>query len=179
MNFKSRYRRGAGPPLPAQGASATYIQLARDALLAEDARKISLEQRGSWIATASTGLTGVLFVLAEFVHKIGKVHYSDPAAFSMAASISLFVMAAGLGVACGWPQAYRQITTNELKRFGESVFWDAPSKAAEKRIFEATVEALEISRRKNEFKARILIAAMCAQVFAIGIWAVAVCIVLV
>jgi hypothetical protein len=91
----------------------------------------------------------------------------------------LFVVAAGLGIACSWPQAYRQIATSELKRLADSIFWDAPSKAAEKRVFEALVTILEVAQQRNEFKARILIAGMCAQFCAIALLAVAVCVVLV
>lgn len=122
MSLKPRDRREARAPLPVQDASTMYIQLARDISQAEDARKVSLEQRGSWMATTSTGLAGVLFALATFVSKINKVYFSDPVAFSTVASISLFVLAAGLGVACGWPRAYPQITTSEFKRFVVPIF---------------------------------------------------------
>lgn len=177
MSFKVHHRHRAGLSLPVQSASAVYIQLAKDASRAEDARKASLEQRGSWISASSTGLAGVVFALATFAGNIGRVHFSGPAEFGSVASILLFVAAAGLGVACSWPRSYNQIPTSELKRFAAPIFWEAPPSAAEQRIFQAEIGALEISRHNNQLKAKFLIAAMCAQVCAIGIWAVATCVV--
>jgi hypothetical protein len=45
---------------PAGQASDLYLQLVKDMTLAEESRKASLEQRGSWIASLATALTGAL-----------------------------------------------------------------------------------------------------------------------
>jgi uncharacterized membrane protein len=160
-------------------AGELYAQLIKDQIQAENSRKSSLEQRGSWVATTSTGLTGILFALAAFNHKTSLAQLPRIAIFSAVPSIILLVVAAGLGIACSWPQAYRQIKTAELKRLTDPLFWDAASKAAERRVFETLVQNLDDSQRRNGTKAKILIVGMCAQVGAILLLAIAICTILI
>lgn len=160
-------------------AGELYAQLIKDQIQAENSRKSSLELRGSWVSTTSTGLTGLLFALAAFAHKISLAQLPRIAIFSAVPSIILSVVAAGLGIACSWPQSYRQIKTTELKRLTDPLFWDAAGKAAERRVFETLVQNLDDAQRRNGIKANILIVGMCAQVGAVFLLAIAICAILI
>jgi hypothetical protein len=164
----------ATSPALADRAGPVYLGLVREQIDKEMARKSSLEQRGALVATTAAGLVTLIFTLTHLgaENSFSELPIAERATTS--AAILLFVLAAGLGVGCSWPQPYLKIKADDLTNLGRPLYWNAAKDIAERRVFEVLLSTWASAQQRNSKKARILITAMSALVTAIALVATAI-----
>lgn len=170
------------PQLSLEGIGGAAHRQLIDAQLAEErASKLSLEQRGFTVVTASGGLATLLFGLAAFAKT--SPHLSLPAAGigCLVAAVVLFVFAAAAGLITNAPLGtYEEAGIKPLQKRVEPKDWfDTGVLEAYRKDAQINVDILEAARKANKKKAWLLTLAVALDVLAIACVAVAVALVLV
>jgi hypothetical protein len=139
----------------------------REMIQAERARKSASEARGLAVITTSGGLVVLLLGLAAFV--IGKDRpLSEPATGFVVAGMALFVVASVLGITCNAPLRFPEIAPTSLLSMTRPDVWSTDGAQARRELAVAQIRIVESWRRINVLKARLLVAAITAEVAAVA-----------
>jgi hypothetical protein len=167
----------SSPAAPAPDEGVIYGAYIKSLLDHEQDRKSALEAKASAVITTSGALITLLFGLIAAV--TGATGFTLPAASRdwLIAAVLLFVVATALGIA----------TANIPVPYGQAAFdgaalaqaWTHPASAARENVARAQLDLIPVAAKKNDLKARLIVAAASAELLALGALAVAVIIILV
>jgi hypothetical protein len=155
------------------GGSTLYANFIAKQLEGEDNRRASLEQRGISVISTSGALVTLLFGLAALVTERKDFVLSGSARTMLFVALGFFVVASLLAIATNAPLRYLGVNADDLRRAVEQLWGDTRSDA-EQRISATQVKVLAETKRLNNLKGKILIAAMCGEVLAVLFVALAV-----
>jgi hypothetical protein len=145
-------------------AGHVYAALIVDQLKSEESRKASLEQRGLAIISTSGALVSLLFGLgAVAVGRSGVLGLPWTARLLLIAATAAFIVASILGLLTNAPRAYLGAHLEDLRRLLLPDLWAASEALASRRVAENRVEVLTAARVFNASKAKILQAALIAE----------------
>jgi hypothetical protein len=146
-------------------ASDRYIDLVKEQLTEERARKTSIEGRGITVITTSGTIVTLLFGITTLASKA--TNYALPfwAAITLAAAGILFIGASVLALATNWALTYKEVDIPGLRGLQDED-WSADEGEAGKAIVDAWTDIIETARSKNGSKATVLRAAMAVQLLA-------------
>jgi hypothetical protein len=137
-------------------------------LRAQDARKVSFEQRGLAVVTTSGVLVTLLFALAGLSTK-SKATFVLPhsARLWLVAALVAFVLAAVAALATNFPMPYEAVTSDEIEgRLKEPI---RSEYRAERDVALTRVKALRDAKGKNTTKGRLLFVAIGLEVVAVAL----------
>lgn len=160
----------AGSETPGRTVYADYVKAELDAQLE---RKASLEQRGVAVITTAGTLVSLLFGLVAVI--TGVQHYTPPhgATIWLYSGLALFVVAGALALVVNAPLVYQTVKADELKR-AIGTLWGDDEETAQRNVALTRTTVFGDTKRKNDLKGIVLIAAMVAEVAAVGCVGVAV-----
>jgi hypothetical protein len=152
---------------------AVFPDFVKDLLTVEDKRRDSLEARGSSMITASAALVTLLVALGAFVTNRRDFKLPDATRAPLSVAVVAFVVAAVLGIATYIPQPARMTDPVALSDLLPE-YWPKGNDFAQKKITVTRLEQLATLQKANDWKARALLAAVVAQLVAVGAlaWAV-------
>ena len=152
---------------------AVFPDFVKDLLTVEDKRRDSLEARGSSMITASATLVTLLVALGAFVTNRQGFQLPEATRAPLSVAVVAFVVAAVLGIATYIPQPARMTDPVALASLLPE-YWPKGKDFAQKKITVTRLEQLATLQRTNDWKARALLAAVAAQLVAVGAlaWAV-------
>ncbi len=152
--------------------SETYSAFIKEQLEEQEARKLSLEQRGHSVITTSGTLVTLLLALATVV--LGKeAAWSTAAEAFLYAALACFVIAAGTAILTNAPMFYYTVRPEVLRNAVRDK-WQDPFSVAEQRVAATRANLLQTAKRLNDYKAYALIGAMGFEVLAVIFIAVSV-----
>ena len=140
---------------------------------AEDKRRDSIESRGMSVITVSGTLVTLLLALAALVTKQQSFRLTAGARDLLVAAVLAFGGSAVLAIATYIPRPTRATDPNTLLAEIQQR-WGKPPDSARKKTIATRIEYLQESRRSNNWKAAILLAAMLVQVAALVLLALSV-----
>lgn len=141
-----------------------YAEYIKSLVDSEDARKSSLEQRGSGVITASSALATLLFALVAVVTASKNFVLPTSAHGYLIAAIGLFAAAVALGILANVPLLYKQAkpTAETLAQA-----WGYTEPEAQIYIIATRLKILESARRSNALKGRLVLLAGLVQLAAL------------
>jgi hypothetical protein len=146
------------------------LQTVADSLALEWQRKNSLEQRGITVITTSGVLVTLVFAGTTLVSQ-GKQyaslvrHESEP----IVVALSLFIVAAVLGLVCNLPMLYRFIRARSLREV-----FDLPAQSRSGELLRFELDVLRTARFWNSFKSWALALALASEIGAVVFLVIAV-----
>jgi hypothetical protein len=159
-----------GPGQSVEVASAgglVYVELLKEELQEERARKTSLEQRGLSVITSSGTLVTLLFALAAVVTGSKSFSGVDRAPkVLLVIALALFIIAALGGILTNWPLGYGEPNPSDLTRL-IATEWSSSVQEATAATAEARADVIGVAKSRNDLKATALVAAMVAEVLAV------------
>lgn len=153
-------------------AGAAYRGLIDDALKREDVRKVSFEARGLSIITSSGTIVTLVFGLAALATQATKFKLDSTTKTALAVSLGCLIVAAVFGILCNMPIGYGEADEKDLKRLLEDRFWLGRIAVGQKRVADAEIDQIDIARKANTSKGKLLVAGLVFEV--LGVVAVAV-----
>ncbi|MEU2264746.1 hypothetical protein ABZ557_31795 [Streptomyces sp. NPDC019645] len=154
-------------------AALPYTEFVKDLLTFEDKRRESLEARGAGVISVSGTLVTLLLAFGAFARGKPDAHLPDAAADGLSVAVVAFVAAALLGVLTYAPQRTRIIDPEALARLLPAL-WEMGRDHSLKKTTAARLEQFAVVQKANNWKARVLAAAVLAQVTGVGALAFAV-----
>jgi membrane protein YqaA with SNARE-associated domain len=140
-----------------------YGEFIKELLEEEDARKVSFEQRGAAIITASGTLVSLLFALAALVTKVEDYVLPGQARQRLWWAALLFVVAAVLGILTNFPLLYTAPNLDEVRAALRDKFEDSVQ-VAEQRVGGTRLKLIMESEHLNKVKGWLLSAALLSQI---------------
>jgi len=160
------------------GGTELVAKFVEGELAAEEARKDSIESRGSSVISSSGALVTILFALAALVTGQDDYIPPDPSLWAILIALGLFVLAAVLGLLTGAVRNYDRVKLADVQNTVDSD-WDTISDdSARKMIVESNLDVVRSARSQTNGKAQLLKAAVICQVAAVAALAFAVGVVL-
>lgn len=168
----------AAPGGRVERAGPFYATFLATRIADEEKRVASLQTRGLAVVTTSGTLVTLLIAIAKF--GVGKDAAQVPALSRWLVGVAtvLFVLAAFGGLAANLPRKLGRPRIEDLVKRMEGS-WNDPGSGAEKAVAVARATALGEQEQANDSAARAVVAALAAEVLAIGLAAIAVCVILV
>jgi hypothetical protein len=150
-----------------------FPNFVNDLLTVEDKRRDSLEARGSSMITASATMVTLLVALGAFVTDRDDFQLPEGTKAPLSVAVVAFVVAAVLGTATYIPQPARMTDPVALSRLLPE-YWSKGPDFAQKKITVTRLDQLASLQKANDRKAWALLAAVVAQLVAVGAlaWAV-------
>ena len=145
---------------------AVFAALVTELVTAEDDRRESLEKRGNSVITVSGTLVTLLLGLGAVVAGKGQFKVPEAARQPLSFAVLAFVVAALLAIATYAPQPARITDPGELSRLLPT-YWDQGADFALKKTTATRLQQLKSAQAANDFKARLLLGAVAAQVTAV------------
>ena len=167
----------ARPEAAESPASCVYAEYIKAELDLQHERKASLEQRGMAVITSSGALVSLLFALGAVITGAEDFSLPSGARAWLYAAVVLFVAAALGALFTNAPLKYVTVTPDALRASMKEHLGDSEERA-HKNVALTRVKVFEDTKRKNDLKGKVLLAAMAAEVLAVGCVAVAVGLVL-
>ncbi len=158
-------------------AGPVYAAFLATRITEEEKRVVSLQTRGLAVVTTSGTLVTLLIAITKF--GLGKDAAQVPITSRWLVGVAtvLFVLAALGGLVANLPRTLGRPRLEDLvKRMDGS--WNDPRSGAEKAVALARAKALSEQEQANDGAARAVVAALAAEVLAIGLAAIAVCVIL-
>jgi nitrate reductase NapE component len=158
------------PEEPAQPAGhSIYADYIKEQLEAQEARKLSLEQRGLAVITTSGVLVTLLFGLTALsVRRSSTFVIPDTAAGLLIAALVFFVLAALSAIYTNLPRSYEGVTVNALREAVKERWEDSEAVASEM-VALTRLKVLASAKSKNDLKGVALVAAMFCEIFAVAL----------
>jgi hypothetical protein len=153
-----------------------YAEYVAQLLAGQEARKASLEQRGLSVVTSSGTLVTLLFGLVALLTKGASYRLPTKTHGWLATSLTLFVIAAVLGVFTNLPLRYTNVDFDDPDVLLDR--WEDTPADARLRISATRLDEFKRAQRLNRGKAWLLVCAMAAEVGATLPLAVAIAFVL-
>lgn len=149
-----------------------YGEFFKELVAGQEARKTSVEQRGITVITTSGALVTLLFGLVAVITKAEGFTLPKASHGPLGIGLMLFVVAAVLGLLTNVPLPYTNVTPESVETALDR--WNEPPEKAQVRVAATRLKVFKRAQKVNEWKARVLIAAMLAEVAAVCAVAVAV-----
>jgi hypothetical protein len=165
---------------PADGPNgrAVYSEYIKEQLADQEARKVSLEQRGLAVITTSGALVTLLFGLTALtVKRESTFAIPDKAAVFLVVALVFFVAAALSALITNIPRSYRGVTVRALREAVEDQ-WEDSEETASKKVALTRLTVLASAKRVNDQKGYALIGGVAAEIIAVAMVGVAMGIVL-
>jgi len=148
---------------------AIYSEYIKEQLDAQEARKISLEQRGLAVITTSGVLVTLLFGLTALsVRRASTFVIPDAAAALLIAALIFFVLAAVLAIVTNLPKRYEGVTVDALREAVKERWEDSEAVASEM-VALTRLKMLASAKRNNDLKGRALVIAMACEILAVAL----------
>jgi uncharacterized integral membrane protein len=146
--------------------STVYAAYIADQVAAQEARKVSIEQRGLAVITTSGILVSLLFGLTTTL--AGAADYQLPSGAEpwVFAALVAFVLAAIAGILINLPLRYSGVKSTALRGLLKENWDDSPI-VAEKRIAATQVKIIATAKKRNKRKGQILFFAAGAEILAV------------
>jgi hypothetical protein len=161
-----------------RGAS-TYAAYIKDQLAAQEARKASIEQRGTWVINSSGVLVSLLFGLVALLTSAKDYQVPGGAKPWIFAAMISFVVAAVAAIITNAPLFYAGVKTSDLQKALTGPIWRDSAAKAEKRIAATDLKVLGTAKSRNTLKGCALLAAVIAQVCGVIFLALAIRVILI
>jgi nitrate reductase NapE component len=146
---------------------AIYAAYIKEQVDAQEARKLSLEQRGLAVITTSGVLVTLLFGLTALsVRRESTFVIPDPAAALLIAALVFFVVAALL--ITNLPRPYEGVTVGALRQAVKERWADSEAVASEM-VALTRLKMLDSAKKNNDVKGRALVAAMACEILAVAL----------
>jgi hypothetical protein len=168
----SRFRRPKKPlgePAEQPDGHAVYADYIKEQVDAQEARKLSLEQRGLAVITTSGVLVTLLFGLTALsVRRESTFVIPDTAAGLLIAALVFFVLAALLAILTNLPRPYEGVTVAALRQAVKER-WDDSERVASEMVALTRLKMLASAKRNNDVKGRALVLAMGCEILAVAL----------
>ena len=146
-----------------------YADYIKEQLDAEEARKVSLEQRGLAVITTSGVLVTLLFGLTALsVRRATTFVVPDAAAGLLIGALVLFVLAALSAIVTNLPRSYEGVTVDALRQAVKERWEDGEAVAAEM-VALTRLKMLASAKRNNDVKGWALVIAMGCEILAVAL----------
>lgn len=156
-----------------KSAADAYAAFVEAELNGQEARKTSLEDRGSAVITSSGAIVTLLFGLVALVTGVEKYELPSAARDRLALAVALFVIAILLALLTNLPLAYKSVSARDLRAEVNERWTDAEEEAL-KAIALTRVTIIERAKTMNTAKAWVVVTAMTVEGIAVLIVAMAV-----
>lgn len=151
------------------GGRAIYAEYIKEQLDAQEARKVSLEQRGLAVITTSGVLVTLLFGLTALsVRRASTFVIPDTAAALLIVALVFFVVAALLAIITNLPRPYEGVTVNALRQAVKERWEDSEAVASEM-VALTRLKMLASAKKNNDLKGRALVIAMASEILAVAL----------
>lgn len=148
---------------------AIYADYIKEQLEAQEARKVSLEQRGLAVITTSGVLVTLLFGLTALtVRRESTFAIPDPAAALLIAALVFFVLAALCAIITNLPRPYEGVTVAALRQAVRERWADSEALASEM-VALTRLKMLASAKKNNDVKGRALAFAMGCEILAVAL----------
>lgn len=160
------------------GGRSIYSEYIKEQLDLQEARKVSLEQRGLAVITTSGVLVTLLFGLtSRTLRPGGNPDIPNSAAVLLIAALVFFVVAALCAILTNIPRSYEGVRVDAL-RGAVKERWDDSEATASEMVALTRLKVLQSCKSKNDLKGRVLLLAMSCEIFAVALVGAAVAVVL-
>jgi hypothetical protein len=146
-------------------ASDRLLELVRDQLTAERARKGAIEQQGITVVTTSGTVVALLFGITALATRTQDYVLPPGASISLGVAGVLFVAAALCAILISWALSYIEVTVEGLRDL-QKANWAIEEEEASKAVTKAWTDIIEGARDRNMAKAKILHVAIFLEVLA-------------
>jgi hypothetical protein len=163
----------SGSPSEEPGGRAIYGAYIKEQLDAQEARKVSLEQRGLAVITTSGALVTLLFGLTALtVKREATFDLPGTAAVFLAAALVFFVLAALSALVTNLPRSYEGVTVDAL-RAAVRDRWDDSEATASRKVALTRLTVLASAKTVNNQKGLALLGGMVSEIIAVALVGVA------
>jgi hypothetical protein len=139
----------------------------KDELASEEARRDSLEQRGTSVITVSGALVTLLFGLSALATKAEPTYrLTSEARTYLYVALALFVGSALLAIATNVPLLYGAVDESNARKIIDKYLENSVADA-QTRIAATRANLLPSNRKRNGLKAAFLLGAVAAQALAV------------
>jgi hypothetical protein len=159
------------PPSPPsdEGGRDIYADYIKEQLDAQEARKVSLEQRGLAVITTSGVLVTLLFGLTALsVRRDSTFVVPDTAAALLIVALVFFVLAALCAIVTNLPRSYEGVTVDALRRAVKERWEDSEALASEM-VALTRLKMLASAKKNNDGKGIALVIAMSLEILAVAL----------
>ncbi len=156
---------------------AIYADYIREQLEAQEARKVSLEQRGLSLVSTSGALVTLLFGLTAFAVEREGFVLPTSGRVLLVVALGFFVVAALAAIVTNIPLSYQGVTTDSLRGAVRNRWGDSEAVATQMTSF-TRIDVLESAKRRNNLKSVALFAGMVCEIVAVALVGAAVGVVL-
>jgi nitrate reductase NapE component len=151
------------------GGRSIYADYIREQLEAQEARKLSLEQRGLAVITTSGVLVTLLFGLTALsVRKESTFVIPDTAAALLIVALVFFVLAAVCAIVTNLPRSYQGVTVDALRGAVKNR-WDDSEAVASEMVALTRLKMLASAKKNNDAKGIALVIAMSLEILAVAL----------
>ena len=157
------------PATPDEGGRAIYADYIKEQLEAQDARKLSLEQRGLAVITTSGVLVTLLFGLTALsVRRESTFDIPDTAAALLIVALVFFVLAALCAIVTNLPRSHEAVTVDALRGAVKERWADSEAVASEM-VALTRLKMLASAKKNNDAKGIALVIAMSLEILAVAL----------
>jgi nitrate reductase NapE component len=169
LRFRTSTEARPEPEEEQPGGRAIYAEYIKEQLDAQEARKVSLEQRGLAVITTSGVLVTLLFGLTALtVRPASTFVIPDTAAALLIAALVFFVLAALLAIITNLPRPYEGVTVDALRRAVKERWEDSEAVASEM-VALTRLKMLASAKKNNDLKGQALVIAMASEILAVAL----------
>ena len=167
--FRSRAATEASSEPEQSGGRAIYADFIKEQLDAQEARKVSLEQRGLAVITTSGVLVTLLFGLTALsVRQASTFSIPDTAAALLIVALVFFVLAAISAIFTNLPRSYEAATVDGLRQVVKER-WDDAEAVASEMVALTRLKMLAPAKKNNDAKGIALVIAMSLEIFGVAL----------
>jgi nitrate reductase NapE component len=158
------------PPLAADpGGRDVYADYIKEQLEAQEARKLSLEQRGLAVITTSGALVTLLFGLTALsVRRASTFVIPDTAAALLIVALVFFVLAALCAIVTNLPRSHEAVTVAALRKAVKERWSDSEAVALQM-VALTRLRTLASAKQNNDAKGVALVIAMGFEILAVAL----------
>lgn len=156
-----------------QRGATLYAAYIKEQLAGQDARKASIEQRGTAVITSSGVIVSLLFGLVALLTGAEDYQLPDGAEPWLFAALVAFACAAIAAIITNAPLSYRGPTAAQMRGLVRGSTWEENVADAERRIAATNAGVLARAKSRNSFKGYVLLLAISAEVLAVFFLALA------
>jgi hypothetical protein len=152
-----------------EGGRDIYADYIKEQLDAQEARKLSLEQRGLAVITTSGVLVTLLFGLTALsVRRESTFIIPDAAAVLLIVALVFFVLAALCAIVTNVPRSYEGVTVDAL-RGAVRERWEDSEAVASEMVALTRLKMLASAKKNNDAKGIALVIAMSLEILAVAL----------
>jgi len=146
-----------------------YAEYIKEQLDAQEARKVSLEQRGLAVISTSGVLVTLLFGLTALsVRRESTFDIPDAAAALLVAALVFFVFASLSAIVTNLPRSYEGVKVDALRQAVRDR-WEDDEATAARMVALTRLKVLASAKEKNDLKGKALVAGMTLEIIAVAL----------